>query len=398
MATNNDEDEEASNVSLDGEASSEAAAATAAIDNSSTTIAPAANQTQNEQRVASYILETSAVQFQQLEKNSWSRVQCPSCNASRYLYCPDCCIILIPQNDWPTCIAPHGTLRLPFELDIILDDKRICASGVQVVTILRASANAAAAAAAAAAARRGGAEEMSTNDDNGWCCCCRLFDQALNDGIPNYQQEEAGTYFLFPDPTSVPLSSVMSATTACPLRKLVVLDCKWTSSSIRLHPHLTHLQKVHLDNPPEMSYFWRWHSAGKGMLSTAEAIYYAAAQVAAAACSETSTNWNTQDQEELVHLLWLFGLQRQVISRRFVENKDKSCSSSCSTSLSSCHDTTQQQQQQATTTSTTGSSSLAHEKSQHLPFTENAKEIARALRKLQQHNRKQVKKQASFSP
>jgi hypothetical protein len=60
-----------------------------------------------------------------------------------------------------------------------------------------------------------------------------------------------------------------------------------------------------LVNVPNESQFWRWHSAGKGKLSTIEAIYYSA--------WELSRDWSLTDRQKLVHLFWIFRLQRNII-------------------------------------------------------------------------------------
>mmetsp|Transcript_22965 Transcript_22965/g.34454 ORF Transcript_22965/g.34454 Transcript_22965/m.34454 type:complete len:126 (-) Transcript_22965:420-797(-) len=65
--------------------------------------------------------------------------------------------------------------------------------------------------------------------------------------------------------------------------------------------------QVHLTNPPSESQFWRWHSAGPGMLSTIEAIYTAAVEVAT---FHQGFECEQSEHELLLSLLWIFGLIR----------------------------------------------------------------------------------------
>jgi len=193
-----------------------------------------------------------------------TRRPCPVCNRPKALFCPECFEILVDKQ-----ILPTKKIKLPFELDIILDDARHKSTGVQVATMLRA---------------------LGSHQH-------RLID--LKDDVKlDYNK---GSYFLFPGPGSVPLSSVLPQ-----IQRLVVLDCKWTKSSARTR--LDGLPRVHLDGT-HTSYYWRWHNAGPGSVSTAEAIYYA-----------TWTASAPDHRESLVHMLWLFGIQRAVIERR---SKDK---------------------------------------------------------------------------
>jgi DTW domain-containing protein YfiP len=97
--------------------------------------------------------------------------------------------------------------------------------------------------------------------------------------------------------------------------RLVVLDCKWARRSIRLHPSIARLPRVHLDDPPAESYYWRWHNSGEGMLSTVEAVYYAAWQVGA------ELRWQQDRLEDLAALFWLFRHQRDAI-RNWYEHGD----------------------------------------------------------------------------
>ena len=142
----------------------------------------------------------------------------------------------------------------------------------------------------------------------------KLVDMETRD-IPRYI-DDASTYLLFPSPgESVPLESVASK-----VQTLVVLDCKWTNSGLcGKKQGLSSLQKVHLSSPPKQSYYWRWHNAGHGMLSTIEAIYFAAFETSeikyqrlldAKSISQSDFNDHMIDQNNLIHLLWLFGHQR----------------------------------------------------------------------------------------
>ena len=79
------------------------------------------------------------------------------------------------------------------------------------------------------------------------------------------------------------------------------------------------LCQVHLSSPPQQSYYWRWHNAGPGMVSTIEAVYYAAWEILqqkyrhlvnSEPNSKSLASDLLMDQNNLIHLLWLFGHQR----------------------------------------------------------------------------------------
>jgi hypothetical protein len=143
----------------------------------------------------------------------------------------------------------------------------------------------------------------------------KLVDLAT-DEIPKYRDSDDSIFLLFPSPgVSVPLESVASKVST-----LVVLDCKWTKSKLcRTDEDLSSLPKVHLSSPPEKSFYWRWHNAGPGMLSSIEAIYYAAVEVMrikhkylldAGQISQSESRNLLIDRNNVIHLLWLFGHQR----------------------------------------------------------------------------------------
>lgn len=202
-------------------------------------------------------------------------------------------------------------LRLPFNLHIVLDDRRGSATGLHAVALLNNDE-----------------ENSESNDDLG---SVKLIDIANEDDITNYSDYQRSlpkkdnnsidpiehperTFLLFPAPgESVPIESV-----AQQLETLVVLDCKWTKSSLcRKNANLMKLKKVHLSNT-YTTHYWRWHNAGDGCVSTIEAIYYAAMEVSEqrykqeqALDQSTSTlEDHLADQRNLMHLLWLFGHQR----------------------------------------------------------------------------------------
>lgn len=250
-------------------------------------------------------LKDCAAQTELVDASQQRRVRCETCNASRSLYCFDCLRLLLPRKHWPPSLL-DGSFRLPFGVDLVLDDKRAASTGVQVATLLHCRAGLADA------------------------CGFRLIDVERGDTIPSYDdddsrdQQEEDIFLLFPGPSSVSLSSVVPETeTRCmpddassPRRmRLVVLDCKWTKSSLRLHPSLACLRQVHLDPVPQRGYFWRWHSMpGEGRLSTVEAIYWSAWTTGRA------MDWNEERLTSLLTLLWLFGWQRQAITKRYEQD------------------------------------------------------------------------------
>jgi len=294
------------------------------------------------------------------------RGRCDQCGASRSLYCFDCCRLLLSADQWPASVR-DGSLRLPFGVDLILDDRRSSSTGVQLKTLMDHAASKAAAADV-------DHQQQRTNKNNS----VRLFDMELNEKIPDYassQDERGGTFVLFPGPTSQPLSELVG-NNHNEIRRLVVLDCKWSRSSVRLKPAIAALPRVHLDCVPQHSYYWRWHNAGDGMLSSAEAIYFAAWQVATSLLvrdnddvhdppTSSPSCWSTEDRDKLVNLMWLFGLQREIIAQRYKRDGRLVRKSACAGD---------------------------DEEEPVLPFSEDYKNASRALRRLHKNRKEKTKK------
>ena len=249
-----------------------------------------------------------------------SRRPCPTCGASRSLYCFDCCRLLVVPSEEAAC-----DIHLPFSVDLILDDRRASATGVQAFTMLQQ--------------QPGESPDKLTH---------HLFDQSKGEGISDYTvtttsfnppQPQPGVYLLFPSEKSVGLSTV-----APHVRRLVLLDCKWSKSNIRRDERLAVLPRVHLDGAPSESFYWRWHNSGQGMLSTIEAIYFAAWEVAA------QHGWSLSQRKDLVYLLWIFAQQRALIRRQYEIGN-------------------------------------GHRFIPHVPFSEDAKAMARKLREKEKEKR-----------
>ena len=282
------------------------------------------------------------------------------CNSSQSLYCKDCLRLLVPCRSLPVAITSRWKLikshrleehnehcksqehfrhsesekrplQLPFDLQIVLSDRRGSATGLHAVALLDEKRGRNKAGSSQNGPRIDGSDHetsssLSVNDS------VTLIDLANGGKIPRYQHvDSSGTFLLFPSSDSVPLESV-----AMNVRTLVVLDCKWTKNKrfFRENPELLALQKVHLSSPPRESYYWRWHNAGPGMISTIEAIYYAAYEVSQQNCeslhkSNQIADANLDncfiDQDNLLHLLWLFGHQRAATFRQ-VDGTPAPCS------------------------------------------------------------------------
>lgn len=234
---------------------------------------------EDERRFEEYLKQTRP-------SESWPRrSQC--CGTSRSFYCCECCTICIPEESLPVPIL-EGKFRLPFDVDVILDEKerRTSSTGIQLMCLFNALES-----------RRellglAKAETSST-----------LYDLEHRP-FPDYSSEEEGAYVLFPDKDSVPISSVSPS-------KLVVLDMKWSRTCTKDHPNLKRLRKVHLSCPPTESRFWRWHNEPQGMLSTIEAIFFAAMEV-----TRDNPMWTQGERDNLIHMFWLFALQRSVIHEK----------------------------------------------------------------------------------
>jgi len=257
-------------------------------------------------------------------RQRYDRINC--CGSSKSLYCTECYRLLIPKSEWPSPLQ-EGHLKLPFDLDIILNDRKKSATSLHAIVLLRESLSCKVAKEAEAKAEKEKKcfRPHSSKDDSYYnnatkihltqcnelkqksSDVVRLFSADSSHSLPSYFEKSGhrGTFLLSPSHDSIPLSSV-----AVEISRLVVLDCKWTKSSTQQKlPELTGIQKVHLDSPPTESFFWRWHNAGPGMISTLEAIYFAALEL-----SKHKHDFTCNNKKALIHLMWLFGIQRATTS------------------------------------------------------------------------------------
>lgn len=336
-----------------------------------------------------------------------NRVYC--CKTSRSLYCPECCRVLVPKEFWPRRFISQQSnnngqqrvgLSFPFNfMDIVLGvkERRTSSTGIQMMCISNMIAEAAKSSSKNTRSHQDQQEgfhcEISENkiesptttgcehDDsnrgidgtNGceWWKNIKLYDLNRGDTLPQYstnmdtrkvadgnneaaKDDEGGTYVLFPqEGKSVPISTVANK-----IKRLVVLDIKWTRSnnvqtfsadhhkinasqpseggggkSYNPLAPLKDLPFVHLEYPPQNSHFWRWHNRGVGMLSTIEAVYFAAREVSVTLQQrqgigkeekdDDNSNYLQQgsidesdDDKNYADILWLFALQRSIIQER----------------------------------------------------------------------------------
>ena len=70
-------------------------------------------------------------------RKAYPRTKC--CGSSRSLYCTECQRLLVPKLECPASLR-DGRLRLPFDLDILLCDRRKSATGLHAFVLLQASA------------------------------------------------------------------------------------------------------------------------------------------------------------------------------------------------------------------------------------------------------------------
>lgn len=228
--------------------------------------------------------------------------------------------MLIPPEEWPPSIRNFRDLELPFAMDIILGrkERRNSSSGIQMMAICHMMK-------CSATPRNINATEVDDNynepqgarfceQGGAWWKDGGFYDLNRGESVPSYPTDSKPiTFVLFPSKKSVPISSV-----ADKIQRLVIMDVKWTRSGIvDLNPSLSSLTAVHLEYPPKQSQFWRWHNNGEGMLSTMEAIYFAAMEISAA------RGWPQKKREKIIDIMWLFALQRRaIIHQRLRESEE----------------------------------------------------------------------------
>mmetsp|Transcript_1009 Transcript_1009/g.1958 ORF Transcript_1009/g.1958 Transcript_1009/m.1958 type:complete len:301 (-) Transcript_1009:742-1644(-) len=227
----------------------------------------------------------------------WPRVEC--CGSSRSLYCPECFRILIPRENWPSDLR-EGTMKFPFHIDIVLGKKerKTCATGVQVAAIAGALESTEDSQVEPSLSLQKDENRLESNGTE----MVKLYSFECNN-IPTYDPDIfPNTYVLFPEQGSVPITSVEK------IDRLIVLDIKWSKQSGKTDSRFRSFPRVHLDSPPDQSHYWRWHSEGFGMLSTIEAIYFAA--------MEATTDWNVSDRRRLINIMWLFAAQHAIVKKK----------------------------------------------------------------------------------
>ena len=308
------------------------------------------------------------------------RVFC--CGTSRSLYCPECCKVLVPRECWPRSFISQQQQKFgsgfPFQfMDIVLGvkERRTSSTGIQLMCIsnmiseaaeesTKSSVNQPVEIEDEAAASYNREKGDCVAEEHAWWDNIKLYDLNRGDTLPQYgpgdatpEKYEEGTYVLFPqEGKSVPISTV-----AHKIKRLVVLDIKWSRSyNVQLFSADHHkilvstpgeggagksynplaplkdLPFVHLEYPPQNSNFWRWHNRGAGMLSTLEAIYFAAREASVALqqqhdigesvegtdCCSSGPQDSAEEPDNdksFIDILWLFALQRSIIQKKSIE-------------------------------------------------------------------------------
>ncbi|CAM9358439.1 unnamed protein product [Phaeothamnion confervicola] len=203
------------------------------------------------------------------------RIACDSCKKSAVLYCPQC-VYALPGSDLPR-------VHLPLEVHVLLEEERKRSTGLQVAVLAPDSA--------------------------------RVLEWPEDIPIGEYGAE---TVVLYPSDSSVTWGALRPEELAA-VRRILLLDCRWQRGrAIANSPKLAGVRHIRIEQPPEHSRFWRWHSSGPGCLSSLEACYcilkeYQLATGGGMATSAPSMPMSGSPKPPLEALLYLFVAQWQAI-------------------------------------------------------------------------------------
>ncbi|KAF0718534.1 Aste57867_1636 [Aphanomyces stellatus] len=163
----------------------------------------------------------------------WTRVECPGCKKSCKYYCAKC---FLPLGAPANVNVPH--IRLPLKIDIVFQDKlkKSTAPHGKVVA----------------------PEDI------------QIVPYPFPESTPpHYDVKKA--VVVYPSNDAAVINELEDLES---LETLIFIDCPWQKApSILNDPVLSHLRCVKLANPPLESKFWRYHSSGKGCISTIEAVH-----------------------------------------------------------------------------------------------------------------------------
>ena len=212
--------------------------------------------------------------FRQIENIQLIRSRC--CGNSTCIYCPECCKVLVSKSNLPDSLQ-NNDVCLPFDLDIILDDRRRAATGLHALMLLKDTNSSQDKNESIDPTSNSQPQNSADIEVEGITSTCKLdtnqhrctasatkkcgivtlIDLDKGDSIPRYEtsrtreqslntrdmvknkEDDELCCVLFPSKDSVPLSSL-----AHRISRLIVLDCKWTKSSVKRCQNLSGLTKV----------------------------------------------------------------------------------------------------------------------------------------------------------
>ncbi|RHY20012.1 hypothetical protein DYB25_001865 [Aphanomyces astaci] len=160
----------------------------------------------------------------------WKREECPGCKKSSKYYCVNC---YVPIGAPSTVQVPR--VRLPLRVDILFQDKikKSTAPHGKVVA----------------------PDDISI-----------IPYPFPSQNPPQYDVKEA--VVVYPSINAVVIDELEDLDS---VKTLIFIDCPWQKAPSILHdPALSHLRCVKLARPPLESKYWRYHSSGKGCISTIE--------------------------------------------------------------------------------------------------------------------------------
>lgn len=181
----------------------------------------------------------SAAVSSELLLPAWTRVPCPSCERSYKFYCPVCCLTIGKPQD-----VAVPSLTLPLQVHIWFQDK----------------------------VKKSTAPHAKILAPHNVEIIQYPLETTQADGEPAaplmYTRED--TVVVYPSYESETLAD-LTAEDLQKLKTLVFIDCPWQKApAILQDPALANVRCVKLAKPPLESNFWRYHTAGKGCVSTIE--------------------------------------------------------------------------------------------------------------------------------